>query len=213
VITGDNRLNNTQVFDDSAFAVLIDTQTVTYSGKALSAGFDLAAGTVATFSGSYRRGGSLSIKRGDTTIRNGTVPDRISLGAAFIGLRGAAFAVRTSRDTWSNLAPLASAGLPITDAWDTSIGADVAGPRLLGTALQLRAGARRRTLPFGTPGGATGSGDSDVKESSFSFGTGSSLARGRANLDLAVIRASRSAANTAVTEKAWTLSVGVSVRP
>ena len=57
-ITGDNRLRNTQRFDDSArFAPLIDTSTVTYVGTAVSAGFELFAGTVAGLAGSYRKGG------------------------------------------------------------------------------------------------------------------------------------------------------------
>jgi hypothetical protein len=217
VITGDNELNSTQAFDDTLrFATLVDTQTVTYSGPAYSAGFDLDAGGVATFSGSYRKGGPLSIKRADTTFRKAHVPDRLSLGAAFTGIRGTSIGIRASKDSWSNMAGLALTPQRISDAWDTSIGADVLGPRLFGSALQLRAGARRRTLPFGTPsvlvGGVLSAGE-DVKESSYSFGVGSGLARGRATFDLAAIHASRSAAGTATTEKAWTLSVGVSVRP
>lgn len=213
VITGDNNLRRTEAFDDTTrFAVLVDTQTVTYTGTAYSAGFDLSAGGIATFSGSYRKGGPLSIKHADTTLRTGHVPDRLSLGAAFIGLHGAVIGVRTSRDKWSNMASLAAPGLPVTDAWDSSIGADVVGPRVLGSLLQVRAGARTRTLPFGSPG-AGGAASADVKENSFSFGVGTGLAHGRATLDAAAIHASRSAANTALSEKAWTLSVGVSVRP
>ena len=217
VITGDNKLRSSQVFDDSAkYAALVDTQTVTYTGTAYSAGFDIAAGGIATFSGSYRRGGPLSIKRADTTLRTGHVPDRLSLGAAFVGVHGSTIGVRTSRDTWSNLAPLSTQNLRVTDAWDTSVGADVLGPRLFGSPVQLRAGARRRTLPFGVPASAVsgaGSSGQDVKENSYSFGSGFAPGRGRATLDLAAIHASRSASGVALTEHAWTLSVGVSVRP
>jgi hypothetical protein len=42
VVTGDNALNSTQRFDDTLkYAALIDTQTVTYTGTAYSAGFDM----------------------------------------------------------------------------------------------------------------------------------------------------------------------------
>lgn len=217
VITGDNKLRSSQIFDDSAkYASLVDTQTVTYTGTAYSAGVDLVAGNIATFSGSYRRGGPLSIKRADTTLRTGHVPDRLSFGAAFIGVRGSTLGIRTSRETWSKLAPLASQLLRVNESWDTSVGADVLGPRVFGSAMQLRAGARRRTLPFGVPVKSPFvdvTGGVDVKETSYSFGSGFGLARGRAALDLAAIHATRSAAGIDATESAWTLSVGVSVRP
>lgn len=218
VITGDNKLNSTQVFDDSSrFAALIDTQTVTYSGTAFSGGVDINVGSVGTLSASYRHGGPLSVKRADTTLRKANAPDRMAFGAAYTGIRGTTIGVRAAKDKWTNMAPLFLVPQRISDAWDTSIGADVLGPRLFGSLLQLRAGARSRTLPFGTPGvssttPATATG-ADVKETSFSLGTGAALARGRASLDVAGIRATRTASGSALQEKSWTLSVGVAVRP
>jgi hypothetical protein len=52
-----------------------------------------------------------------------------------------------------------------------------------------------------------------VTEKSFSFGTGTLLARGRAALDFAAIRAMRSSTATGIKENAWTLSFGLTVRP
>lgn len=212
-ITGDNELNSTQAFDaGTGFATLVDTQTVTYTGTAWSTGFDIAAGRVATISGSYRYGGNLSIKRADTTLRNGRVPGRIALGVAFVGIRGTMIGVRTAKDTWSDISPLALPTQRVSEGWDTSIGADVLGPRVLGTTLQVRAGARTRTLPFGVPA-TSGNEGSDVTERSFSLGTGGLLGRGRAAFDIAAVRAYRDAPTTSVKENAWTLSVGISVRP
>lgn len=206
-ITGDNRLTNSQAFDDSTvFATLVDSSTVTYTGSAYSAGLELIAARQAVFAASYRRGGDMSLKHGDTTLSNARVPDRLSLSLAYIGITGSAIAIRTSRDNWSNMAGLGSAGLRITDGWDSSVGADILGPRLVGRSLQLRAGARRRTLPFGV-------GTSDVKETSYSFGAGTTMARGRAALDVTGIRATRDATGVDVKESAWTLSVGITVRP
>jgi hypothetical protein len=93
----------------------------------------------------------------------------------------------------------------ISDKWDTSVGADILGPRFGDRALMLRAGARWRTLPFGLV-------NSDVSEKSVSFGLGTLLARGRAALDMTGIRATRNAGAN-LSESAWTLSVGVTVRP
>jgi hypothetical protein len=206
-ISGDNRLNSTQVFDDSTrYARLVDTSTVTFVGNAFSGGVELYAGSAAVFAASYRRGGALSLKRGDTTKAEARVPDRLAFSAAYLGIRGSTIAVRTARDTWSNMAGLGSAGLAIHDSWDTSVGADVLGPRFAGRSLQLRAGGRWRTLPFGV-------GTTPVRERSVSFGAGTLIARGRAALDVAGIRATRDATGFDIKESAWTLSLGITVRP
>ena len=216
-ITGDNRLTSVQRFDDSTrYAGIVDTSTVTYVGNAYSGGVEVYTGRYAVLAASYRRGGPLSLKRGDTTVSNARVPDRLALSAAYLGIRGTSIAVRAAREEWSDMRGLGSAALPISDAWDTSIGADVLGPRFAGRSLQLRAGARWRTLPFGVrptlPGGGFGP-SSSVRERSYSFGAGTLLARGRAALDFAGIRATRRASSASAEENAWTLSVGVTVRP
>jgi hypothetical protein len=216
-ITGDNRLTSSQQFDDSTrFASIRDTATVTYVGNAYSAGVELFTGRYGVLAASYRRGGPLSLKHGDTTLSNARVPDRLALSAAYLGIRGTSIAIRSAKEQWTDLAGLGSAGLGISDGWDTSVGADVLGPRLAGQSLQLRAGARWRTLPFDVQpilsSGAFGE-PAKVSEKSFSFGAGTTLARGRAGIDVAAIRAMRRSSATAVQENAWTLSVGVTVRP
>jgi hypothetical protein len=208
VITGDNRLSDSTHFDDSTrYAPAMDSSTVTYVGNALSVGTEVYTGSFGVLAASYRRGGSLSLKSGGATLGQAHVPDRLALSAAYLGIRGTSIAARAAYDKWSNMRGLGSAALPIADSWDTSVGADVLGPRFLGNSLQLRAGGRWRTLPFGVPGGG------DVTEKSFTFGTGSLLARGRAAVDIAGIRSTRSSSATPIRETAWTLSVGVTVRP
>ncbi|MDB4898580.1 MAG: hypothetical protein JWN53_388 [Gemmatimonadetes bacterium] len=218
VITGDNRLNSTQVFDDSTrFARLVDTSTVSYVGSAYSAGFQLRTPGSIAIAGSYRYGKSLSLKHGDTTKTSARVPDRLALGVSYLGIRGTSLSVRTAKDNWSSMAPLFTSSTGrATDSWDTSVGADVPGPNFLGNPLQLRAGGRWRTLPFGVPDrfvGTTFVSGGDVKENSYSLGAGSLLARGRAAVDITAIHASRSSIATTATETAWTLSIGITVRP
>jgi hypothetical protein len=208
-VTGDNRLRSTQQFDDSArFATIIDTSTVTYVGTALSAGVDLFLANTVALGASFRKGGSMSVKHADTTLSKANVPDRMSFSIGYIGIRGTTIAARTSKDTWSNMRGLGSLTLPISDDWDTSVGADVLGPRLGQRAFQVRAGARWRTLPFGLSNSA-------VKEKSASFGLGTTFARGRIALDVTGIRALRDPVSSAVdiSEKAWTISAGLTVRP
>jgi hypothetical protein len=129
----------------------------------------------------------------------------VSMSAAFVGIRGLTLAVRTSKDDWSEMQSLGSPSVHITDSWDSSVGADLPGPRVGDHQLQLRVGARERTLPFGT---AT----SSITEKSYSFGAGTFLSRGHAALDFAAIRAMREA-GPGQSEDSWTLSFGITVRP
>ncbi|MFL5619044.1 MAG: hypothetical protein ACJ79A_11725 [Gemmatimonadaceae bacterium] len=208
-ITGDNRLRSTQRFDDSTrYAAIVDTSTVTYVGTAISGGTSLFIGNTIGLAASYRKGGSMSVKHADTTLAKANVPDRMSFSAAFVGIRGTTVAVRTSKDLWSRMRGLGSSTLPISEDWDTSVGADVLGPRWGERAIQLRAGARWRTLPFGLATSA-------VKEKSASFGFGTTFARNRIALDVTGIRALRDPVSSAVAlrEKAWTISAGLTVRP
>jgi len=52
-----------------------------------------------------------------------------------------------------------------------------------------------------------------VTEQSFTGGLGSAFASGHVLGDLALIHASRTAAGLSATEHAWTVSLGISVRP
>ena len=61
------------------------------------------------------------------------------------------------------------------------------------------------TLPFQAAG-------KNVKENSFSGGVGTQFGNGRVITDFAVVRALRSA-DIGATERAWTMSFGISVRP
>ena len=101
---------------------------------------------------------------------------------------------------------LGSARATPDDAWDFGLGVDAAGPRLLGAPLTIRGGARRRSLPFLAA-------DEQVNETAFTLGTGVPLAGGRAQLDLFVERAARSADKVDAKERSWTFGLGLTVRP
>jgi hypothetical protein len=208
-ITGDNRLRSTQQFDDSArFAAIVDTTTITYVGTAVSAGATLFIRNAVGLAASFRKGGTMTVKHGDTTLSKANVPDRMSFSLAYIGIRGTTIAARTSKETWTDMQGLGSPTMPINDGWDTSVGADVLGPRFGQRAIQVRAGARWRTLPFGL---AT----SEIREKSASFGLGTLFARGRIAVDATVIRALRDPVSSALElrESAWTVSTGLTIRP
>ncbi len=214
-LTGQNHLTVIDEFTDTVrFDPLRQDTIVSYAGAALSGGVELRAGRVASVAASMRLGGRIRAESGDVTLSRATVPDRFGVTVAYLGIANSAIALRTSYDKWSSLEGLGRAGLRAVDAWDTSLGADVAGPRLgADRVVMLRAGGRWRTLPFAArPGGTTQGEAQKVRERSLSLGAGTSLARGRASIDVGVIRAMRDA-GLAVDERAWILSIGLSVRP
>jgi hypothetical protein len=215
-LTGRNRLTVRDVFDDSAtYDPFRQDTSISYRGTALSGGVEVRAGTAVSAAASVRVGGRIRAETGDVTLARASVPNRFGVTVAYLGIANSAIAVRTSYDKWSSLEALGQPGLRAVDAWDTGVGADIAGPRL-GTdrVVMLRAGARWRTLPFAARpvDGSTVGDPRRVRERNFSAGAGTAFARGRAAVDVGVVRANRDA-GLAVDEQAWILSIGISVRP
>jgi hypothetical protein len=204
-ITGHNLVSITQSFaDSSSFASFTQQRILGFSGAAVSAGVQFVSKSVnAAFSA--RRGGNLDLTDEDTVLSKAKVPNRFGASIAYTGIANSAISIRTSRDNWSSLRGLGTPGLDPVDAWDTSIGADIAGPRLGDRIVFLRGGFRTRTLPFTAA-------ENRVKENSVTGGLGTAFAGNRVLMDVAVIHASRSAALEA-SERAWTVSLGISVRP
>jgi hypothetical protein len=204
-IAGHNRVNVTQTFADTvAFSPFNQTRVLSFSGGAVSAGFELVS-KLFTLGASARHGGTVRMSVEDTVLSHGDVPTRFGASLSFTGLANSFFSIRTSRDDWSSLGSLGQPGLRGVDAWDTSVGADVAGPHVFDRILFVRAGYRDRTLPFQAAG-------STVTEKSVTGGLGTTFANNRILTDVAVIRAARSA-NIAASEHAWSISLGFSVRP
>jgi len=204
-ITGRNLVEITQSFADTTqFDPFTQQLTLGFSGAAASAGVQLIAKNfVAGISG--RAGGSLHSAIEDTTISRAHVPSHVGVTLAYTGLANSYFAVRTARDGWSALDGLGTTATRPVDAWDTSVGAEVAGPKTASRILFLRGGFRTRTLPFQADG-------HDVNEKSVTGGLGTTFANGRVLTDFAAIYAKRDA-NIAAREHSWTLSFGISVRP
>jgi hypothetical protein len=205
-ITGHNLVTLTQSFTDSVqFAPFTQSRVLGFNGSALSAGFQLLSSSVVA-SGSMRYGGALHVSAEDTVLTSARVPNRFGASLAYVGIANSAISVRTSREDWSSLGTLGSSALTAVDAWDTSVGADIAGPKFGDKLVYLRAGYRDRTLPFQAAG-------QTVTEKSVSGGLGTSFAHEHVLADIALIHANRTANAIAASEHAWTVSIGLSVRP
>jgi hypothetical protein len=208
LISGSDRVFVGRTFtNNSAFGNFADSSTLGFDGGAVSAGLQLVAPKLAIASASFRKGGSIRAHRNDTTLASAHVPDRLGFSLAYIGVAGTEIAARTSLDKWSSLNGLIGGTSRGVDAWDTSVGADIAGPRLGSTPLMLRLGGRWRTLPF-----TVGPSYDKVREQSFSAGVGNTFGGGRILTDVTVLHARRDA-GIGISERAWTLSIGLGIRP
>ena len=203
---GENRLTLAREFDDSlTFAPLRDSANVNYSGTGLSGGVMWRVVPTVTIGASGRIGGTLKLRETDSVRTKADAPSRFGVGVRY-GVAGTTIAFRADRTLWSRMGGLGSARATPQDTWDFGLGLDALGPRVLGAQVALRAGARRRELPFLA-------GNQGVKETAFTFGVGSPLARGRAAIDLFVERAARKASGIDAKERSWTFGLGLTVRP
>ncbi len=210
--TGENRQRisvdfDTASFNDSSLTLPFDQSgALSYSGNAISGGFEARYGSLA-MAASGRMGGRVRAYSGDTLLNSAKAPRRVGGGLRYSGIAGTILAVRANFDEWSSLGALLREDSPAQayDGWDIGIGAEVKGPGLLGHDLPLRAGIRRRTLPFSVTG-------ERVRETDLALGLGIPLARLRASADLALERAMRRSAGS-VRENAWTFSIGIAVKP
>jgi hypothetical protein len=203
---GSNRISFSQLFPDSSkFISTSQTGRISFAGFAASAGIEFHPSRAIGFALAGRKGGDLRAQEGDTTIGTARLPDHYSGSIIFEGIPGVAISARAAHDAWSSLSSLSSSNTKAYDGWDTGVGVEAAGPRVLSRLVTLRAGARFRTLPFGFNG-------DKVSETSFAAGLGAPLTRDRASFDFAIQRASRTAGSS-VKERGLILSFGLRVSP
>jgi hypothetical protein len=206
VYVGQNRLSVRREFPDTQeIGTLDETRDLSFTGSGVSAGLQWRPSRLFAIAASGRVGGGLRARSNDTTVAEGAAPDRFGAGIRWDGFGGVVLAARADWTAWSELAGLGRDSLVANDGWDIGGGAELNGPRLLGGQSQVRLGGYRRTLPFSAGG-------SEVRETAFSAGLGVPFAGGRAAFDFALQRAQRSA-SVATRERAWTLSIGLAVRP
>lgn len=206
VFTGSNRVTFSQLFPDSArYISTSQSERISYAGFAASAGIELHPSRAIGFAFAARKGGDLRAESGDTTIGKGKLPDHYSASVIYEGITGALVSARVAHDSWSSLSALSSSGIQAFDGWDTGVGIEASGPRILQRIVTLRVGGRFRTLPFGLNG-------ERVSENSITAGFGLPLARDRASFDFAAQRASRTAGSD-IKERGYILSFGLRVSP
>jgi hypothetical protein len=205
VFVGSNRINFAQLFPDSTkYVSTTQSGRLSFAGFAGSLGIEYHPSRAIGFALAGRKGGNLTAQSGDTTIGSARLPDHYSAAVIFEGIPGASISARVAHDGWSSLGPLLTSNTNAFDGWDTGVGIEATGPRILQRLVTLRIGGRVRTLPFGFNG-------EKVSERSFMAGVGAPLARDRASFDFSILRADRSAGD--VKERGLILSFGLRVSP
>ena len=205
--TGENKATRERTFADTlAFGSVLDSSRVTYFGTALSVGGEATLGTGFTALASYRRGNELNARIRDTIVSKASVPTRTGIALRYNGIAGSVFAVGMEQIAWSGMGSLGSSSSSATDATNWHAGAEVAGPKVRGLPLLLRAGYARNELPFGVLGQI-------AKENRLTAGLGVPVAGEDASLDLSVQRANRTLFGSGVKESAWLLGIGIQIRP
>ena len=206
VFAGSNRVTFLEIFPDSTkYTSTAQTGRLSFAGFAGSVGVEFRPSRVIGFALAGRKGGNLRAQSGDTAIGSARLPDHYSGSIIYEGIAGVTISARVAHDAWSSLASLSSANTKAFDGWDTGVGVEATGPRIMQRILTMRAGARVRTLPFGFKG-------EKVSETSFMAGLGAPLTRDRASFDFAVQRASRTTTGD-VKERGFILSFGLRVSP
>lgn len=209
--TGENRLQLLRRFpDESGFGTFTQGTVLDYVGNALSAGVLVQPTDRLAIGLSGQLGFDLEARQRDSLLASASVPARMGISAQY-RIAGAAFSARAGWTQWTDLADLSERDGPSpstlepNDTFEYAFGVDLEGPTLFRQSVVLRTGIARRDLPFGVGGNV-------IAETQVSGGIGIPLARGRALLDLAVVRASRSGVSGA-SERGWITSLGLLVRP
>ena len=207
-IVGQNRLTIDRVGGDTLLSDIFRQRSrLDFNGHAVSLGAVWQPLRTVSIGASGRLGGKIRATESDTVLARAHVPNRYGASISFDGLSGLSLGARANFDQWTRLGSLLGAnGSSVRDAWDYGVGADGTGPRFGGRIVRVRGGVRYRTLPFGV-------GAEAVHELSVGGGLGIPVARGNAAIDLGLQRAARSTSSDVVHERAYLLSVGVTLRP
>lgn len=204
-IAGENRTQFSRTFPDtSGVGGLQQSASFGFGGAALTFGVVTQPVEGLVIAGSMRRGGEMTLEQAGEQVSEAKVPTRMGVGVSWLAVPGASFSFRVDRTLWTDMEGLGTDEVSLFDATEFAFGVDVLGPRIFGGNSVVRAGVRDRTLPFGVLG-------DQVSERAFTFGAGIPIARGRAQIDLAVQRASREVRD--FTERGWFVSLGLGIRP
>jgi len=193
LLTGSTRMIATRTFTDTAYRTSTSRDEVAYSGNggSFSALIDLSRDL--RIAGWYRVDSKLRTDLNGRTAAENDLPPTYGAG---IQWRAGGQAIVAAMASWRNWASV-HATPDAHNTFNWSFGAE------LGSSAPVRFGVRGGQLPF-----AVGQTPTEV---GFSGGLGRQFSGGRGRLDLGIERLQRKGAG--LTERVWTILLGLTVRP
>lgn len=218
VITGTDRLVARRAFDDTSYAPVLQSAELSTTGFGVAVGATRDFGSTVTLSALIRKDFTASVHI-DSALYGGATELGSDYGLPWTFAAGGLFrvtpllqvATQAVYRTWSS----ANQGMVVLGApgakntLELSAGGELTSRVRRTTQFPLRIGARYATLPFLIGEGPV----YQPHEFALSVGTGARFARQRGGFDISLERAWRSASGSGISETAWLLYTGFSIRP
>jgi hypothetical protein len=207
VITGSNRLESRRSFDDSTYLSSRQTAEVSYAGLGISAGAIRQFGPRFAVATVARWDGHLNVDRDSARVGTIDLPYTFGLGIRWQPLPQLDLATHLIARTWSaaNSDLLQQGGIGAKNTFEVAAGAEYTPDLKRPFRRPIRLGAHYARLPFPLGAGEQG------HEFGVSAGSGMRFAQQRGGIDLTLEHIWRS--EGVYSERAFVLSVGMSVRP
>ncbi len=210
LFTGENRLVQTVVLDDTVLNQTTQSQfknSLSYSGIGYSGGITVRPTHWLGLAGSFRNGGEIGVREGDSAeVARGRVPDRVGGAILLNPVTGLLVSGRVDWEGWSRLNEIGQTNLVAQSGTGWSVGVDLVGPRLGAQRnVTIRLGGGNRPLPYVLDATV-------IRETDLSGGLGIPLLGNRSNIDVSLMHQSLTPA-AGVSQSGFILSVGVTLRP
>jgi hypothetical protein len=196
LLTGSSRVVATRTFTDTTYRTSSARDEVAYEGRGGSVSTLIDLTSALRVAGWFRSDSKLRADVSGRTAAENDLPVQYGAGVLWRPGGQASVAGTVAWRNWGSVGPSAAPNSHDTFNW--SVGAE------LGTASSpFRFGIRGGQLPFGVGKAPT--------EVGYSAGLGRQFSQGRGRLDLGLERLERK--GSGVTERVWTLLLGLTVRP
>ena len=206
LLSGSTRERVARRFDDAFYLPITQEGDVSYSGWGVSAGAVYTPFQRLRFGVTVRWDSELNADEPLLPTTEIQLPMTVTAGISALPLPALQWSASASWRSWSRGRDdlPADANVRVFDTWEVGTGLQFGGPDLGVGRFPLRVGVRYAQLPF------SGS-DDQPREIDLTAGSGISFAADRAMLDFAVERVLRDGGGAS--ERAWQISVGLSLRP
>ena len=206
-LTGSNRITATTILDDSTYTPIVQRTELSVISWGLSAGLTAQLGKRFYVSASVRKDATLDINVDSIDAYKLPLPWTLAGSLAYRPTDRLLVLGTVVSKNWSVTSDslIAQGGYGAKNTLEVSGGIELRTGRT-SNQFPVRAGVRYASIPWliGVP--------EQPEAWSFAAGTGVSFSRGRGLVDVAVERVNRSA-GPQYSEKAWLITVGVTVRP